>query len=163
MGARYHVAKSVLKIGTATFDMETGPAAKGVTREACDVTSLADAIKQFIPGALTEEDEFTVTIYDPGVEGRPKTSDAPAKVEFEVVLSRGQGTTDDKSANFSYEKGIITKVSPPNHEGAGERKATVDITIRPNGEQPAAGGGGSGDDQQNGGGAGGSGNGGVSA
>ena len=137
MGNRYHVAKATLKIGTKTFEMATGPHAKSKTREACEVTSLADAIKQFIPGALTEEDEFNVNIYDPGADDRPSTDDAPAKIEFAVTLSRGQGTTDDKSADFSYEKGIVTHVGSPSHEGNGERKATLEITIRPNGEQPA--------------------------
>lgn len=152
MGNRYHVKKSILKIGTTTYEMATGPHAKSQSREKCEVTSLADAIKQFIPGALKEDKEFTVSIYDDG-EHRPSVDDAPAKVEFEVAISRGQGSTDDKAANFAYEKAIITDVSSPNHDATGDRKATLDVTICPDGTQPTQSGGGTG-----GSGAGGSGN-----
>jgi len=135
MGTRYHVKSATLTFGTDAYEMATGPAAKGQTREATEVTALADVFKQFIPGALTEDDELTVTIYDKGPSNRPKTSDAPAALAFAVKLSNGEDA--DVEADFSYVKAIVTKVSPPNHDGGGERKATIDVTFKPTGEQPA--------------------------
>ncbi|MBQ2336486.1 MAG: hypothetical protein II381_09240, partial [Victivallales bacterium] len=66
MGTRYHVKSATMTFGEAVYEMATGPAAKGRTREETDVTALSDTFKQFIPGALTEDDEFTVSIYDKG-------------------------------------------------------------------------------------------------
>ena len=136
MGSRYHLKTATMTFGQASYEMEVGPGAKGQTREATEVTSLADTFKQFIPGALTEDDELTVTIYDKGPENRPKTSDAPAALAFVVKLSNGEDA--DVSADFSYVKAIVTKVSPPSQQGSGDRKATIDVTFRPTGEQPAA-------------------------
>lgn len=136
MGTRYHVKTATMTFGSTPYEMASGPHAKGQTKEALDVTSLADVFKQFIPGALTEDDEFTVTIYDKGPDARPKVSDVPAALAFKVALSNGDGS--DVEADFSYIKAIVTKVSPPSHEGNGERKATIDVTFRPNGEQAAA-------------------------
>ena len=134
MGTRYHVKSATMTFGTASYEMQTGPAAKGQTKEAIDVTALSDVFKQFIPGALTEDDEFTVTIYDKGPTNRPKVSDAPASLAFAVALSNGEDA--DVTASYSYVKAIVTKVAPPNQEGSGERKATIDVTFRPTGEQP---------------------------
>ena len=134
MGTRYHVKSATLTFGSAVYEMDTGPAAKGQTREATEVTSLADVFKQFIPGALTEDDEVTVTIFDKGPSNRPSVADAPASLAFAVSLSNGED--NDVSADFSYEKAIVTKVSPPQQEGGGDRKATIDVTFRPNGVQP---------------------------
>lgn len=136
MGTRYHVKTATMTFGSTPYEMATGPAAKGQTREATEVTSLGDVFKQFIPGALTEDDELTVTIYDKGPSNRPKTSDAPAALAFVVKLSNGVDA--DVAADFSYVKAIVTKVSPPNQDGGGDRKATIDVTFKPTGEQPAA-------------------------
>ena len=130
MATRYHIKSATVKFGTASFEMSSGPAAKGQTREAVEVTALADSQKQFIPGALIEDDEVTVSLYDKGA-GMPSVSDAPAALSFEVTLSNGQGA--DVTANFSYAKAIVTKVSPPSQDGAGDRKATLDVTFRPDG------------------------------
>ena len=136
MGSRYHLKTARMTFGSAEYEMDVGPGAKGQTREAVDVTALADTFKRFIPGALTEDDELTVTIYDKGPANRPKTSDAPAALSFAVALSNGEDA--DLAADFSYVKAIVTKVSPPSQNGNGDRKATIDVTFRPTGEQPAA-------------------------
>lgn len=133
--SRYHVKSATVKFGSAAFEMASGPSAKGQTREALDVTALSDSQKQFIPGALVEDDEVTVSLYDKG-SGMPSVSDAPAALSFEVKLSNGTGS--DVTANYSYAKAIVTKVAPPSQEGAGERKATVDVTFRPDGSGAAA-------------------------
>lgn len=129
--ARYHVKSATLKFGETAFEMANGPAAKGETREAVDVTSLADTVKKFIPGAVKELDEFTVTLFDKG-SGMPTVDDKPAKLEISVTLSDGENA--DVSAKVEYPKAIVTKVAPPSQEATGDRKATVDVTFKPNGE-----------------------------
>ena len=136
MGSRYHLKTAKVTFGQAEYEMYTGPGAKGQTREATEVTALNDVFKQFIPGALTEDDELTITIYDKGPSNRPKVSDAPAALAFEVKLSNGEEA--DVSADFSYVKAIVTKVAPPNQDATGDRRATIDVTFKPNGEQPAS-------------------------
>lgn len=129
--ARYHVKSATLKFGETAFEMANGPAAKGETREAVDVTSLADTVKKFIPGAVKELDEFTVTLFDKG-SGMPTVDDKPAKLEISVTLSDGENA--DVSAKVEYLKAIVTKVAPPSQDATGDRKATVDVTFKPNGE-----------------------------
>lgn len=130
MGTRYHVKSATLTFGGTAYEMASGPAAKGQTREAVEVTSLADSRKQFIPGALVEDDEFTVSLYDKGT-GMPTVDSDPAELAIAVVLSNGQD--EDISASVSYNKAIVTKVAPPSQDGSGDRKATVDVTFRPDG------------------------------
>ena len=91
MGTRYHVKSATLTFGSTTYEMESGPAAKGQTREAVDVTALADSIKQFIPGALVEDDEFSVSLYDKGAS-MPSVSDAPAALTITFHLLFGTCT-----------------------------------------------------------------------
>lgn len=130
MANRYGVKSATLKFGNTTFDMASGPAAKSETKEAIDVTALSDNIKQFIPGALKEVDEFTVTLYDKG-EDMPSVDDEPAALEIDVVLENG--ADDDVEATVKYNKAIVTKVAAPNQDASGDRKGTIDVTFRPDG------------------------------
>ena len=127
---RYGVKSATLKFGNTTFDMASGPAAKSETKEAIDVTALSDQVKQFIPGALKEVDEFTVTLYDKG-SGMPSADDAPATLEITVVLENG--ADNDVSTTVKYNKVIVTKVAAPNQEASGDRKGTIDVTFKPDG------------------------------
>lgn len=135
--ARFHIKTATLTFGSTAFEMASGPAAsgKGQTRDAVEVTALSDTFKQFIQGALTEDDEFTVSLYDKGT-GMPTVNDTPAALTLAVTLSNG--VDNDVSANVAYTKAIVTKVAPPSQDGGGDRKATVDVTFRPTGEQPVA-------------------------
>lgn len=133
---RYHVKSAKLTFGSTEYEMANGPAAKGETKEAVDVTALTDVIKQFIPGAVKEVDEFTVTLFDKG-SGMPTVDAAPAQLKLEVVLDNGQLTTP-VSATVTYNKAIVTKVAPPSQDASGDRKATVDVTFRPDGSSAAA-------------------------
>ena len=135
MGTRYHIKSATLTFGSTTYEMESGPAAKGQTKEPVDVTALADSIKQFIPGALTEDDEFTVSLYDKGT-GMPTVGSTPAALTIAVVLSNGQDA--DVNASVAYNKAIVAKVAPPSQDGSGDRKATVDVTFRPDGSVAVA-------------------------
>ncbi|MBR2487979.1 MAG: hypothetical protein IKB52_02550 [Kiritimatiellae bacterium] len=136
MGTRYHVKSATLTFGSTTYEMASGPAAKGQTKEAVDVTALSDSVKQFIPGALVEDDEVSVSLYDKGT-GMPTVGTAPAALTISVTLSNGVDA--DVSATVSYNKAIVTKVAPPSQDGSGDRKATVDVTFRPDGSAASGG------------------------
>lgn len=142
MANRFAVKSAILTFGGTPFDMASGPAAKGETREAVDVTALSDQVKQFIKGALKEVDEFTVSLYDKGT-GMPTVDSAPAALSIAVALDDGT-VTQPVTATVSYPKAIVTKVSPPSQDASGDRKATVDVTFRPDGSAAASTGGGSG-------------------
>lgn len=129
--SRYAVKSATLTYGGTTFDMASGPAAEGETCEAVDVTALSDSDKQFIKGALTEKDEFTVTLYQKGGTGDLTTATATGALTITVTLENGSGT--DATATVSYARALITKVSPPSIDASGDRKATYDVTFRPDG------------------------------
>ena len=135
MGTRYHVKSATLSFNSTSYEMASGPAAKGQTKEAVDVTALSDSVKQFIPGALVEDDEFTVTLYDKGT-GMPTVDSTPAALTISVTLSNGVDV--DVTEAVSYNKAIVTKVAPPSQDGSGDRKATVDVTFRPDGSTAAS-------------------------
>ena len=128
--SRYAVKTATLTYGSASFDMASGPAAQGETCEAVDVTALGDSVKQFIKGALTELDEFTVTLYQKG-SGDLTTATTAAALTISVTLENGSGT--DVTTSVSYARALITKVSPPSIDASGDRKATYDVTFRPDG------------------------------
>lgn len=136
MGTRYHVKSATLTFGSTSYEMASGPAAKSQTKEAVDVTALSDSVKQFIPGALVEDDEFTVSLYDKG-SSMPSVGSSPAALTIAVTLSNGQDA--DVTETVSYNKAIVTKVAAPNQDGSGDRKATVDVTFRPDGSVAAQG------------------------
>ena len=131
MANRYAVKSAILTFGGATYDMASGPAMKAETKEACETTALSDSRKQFIPGALVETDEFTVTIFQKGT-GDITVDAAPAALSIAVTLENG-GT--DATATVSYNKVIVTKVAPPSIDASGDRKATYDVTFRPDGTE----------------------------
>lgn len=135
MGTRYHVKSATLSFNSTTYEMASSPVAKGQTKEAVDVTALSDSVKQFIPGALVEDDEFTVTLYDKGA-GMPTVDSTPAALTISVTLSNGVDA--DVTEAVSYNKAIVTKVAPPSQDGSGDRKATVDVTFRPDGSRAAS-------------------------
>lgn len=129
MANRYAVKSAVLTFGGATYDMASGPAMKAETKEAVETTALSDQVKQFITGALKEVDEFTITLYQKGT-GDITVDAAPAALSIAVTLENG-GT--DVTATVSYNKAIVTKVAPPSIDASGDRKATYDVTFRPDG------------------------------
>ena len=128
--SRYAVKSATLTFGSTSFEMATGPAMKAQTKEAVEVTALTDSVKQFIPGALTEDDEFTVTLYQKG-SGDITVGDTPAALTISVTLENGSGT--DATATVSYAKAIVTKVAPASIDASGDRKAVYDVTFRPDG------------------------------
>jgi len=133
---RWGVKSATLTFGNAAYEMAAGPAGQSETREPIDVTSLDDQVKRFIKGALKEIDEFTVTLYQKSTGNL--TSDAePATLSLAVALENG--VDPDASASVEIAKAIVSKVAYPNHEATGDRKATYDVTFRPDGSPAQSG------------------------
>ena len=131
--ARYAVKSATLTFNSVTYDMASGPAMAAETKEAVEVTALSDSVKQFITGALKEVDEFTVTLYDKGANNLTVDT-APAALSISVTLENGGA---DATATVSYAKAIVTKVAPPTIDASSDRKATYDVTFRPDGSVAA--------------------------
>ena len=129
MANRYAVKSATLSFGSTTYDMAAAPCGKSETKDAVEVTALSDQVKQFITGALKETDEFTITLYQKSSDLTVDT--APASLSMTVVLEDGGST--DQTVTVSINKAIITKVAYPNQDASGDRKATYDVTFRPDG------------------------------
>lgn len=134
MAQRYAVKSASLDFGGKTFEMESGHVMRGETKEAVETTALTDAVKQFIPGALKEVDEFTLPLYMKGASDIT-VDDAPAALAISATLENG--TDADVSVSVSYTKVIVTKVAPSTIAASSERKALYDVTFRPDGSVAA--------------------------
>lgn len=131
---RFGVKSATLTFNSNTYDVASMPTDEGFTRDAIDVTALSDNVKQFIQGALVELDEFTVTLYRKA-SGNIDKSTAPAALSIAVTLENG--IDSDATATVSFNRCIVTKVSPPSIDASGDRKATYDVTFRPDGTSAA--------------------------
>ena len=131
---RYGVKSATLTFGETVYDVASMPTDEGFTRDAIEVTALSDSIKQFIQGALVEEDEFTVTLYRKAT-GNIDKSTPPAALAISVTLENG--IDSDVSAEASFNRCLVTKVSPPSIDASSDRKAVYDVTFRPDGTAAA--------------------------
>ena len=126
---RWGIKSATLTFGSTTYDMASGIAGKSETRDALEVTALSDQVKQFIVGALKEIDEFTLTLFQGTTDITIDT--APAAASLSVTLENG--IDEDATVTASFNKLIVTKVAYPTQDASGERKATYDVTFRPDG------------------------------
>lgn len=133
MANRYAVKSATLNFGGTAYDMASGPAMKGETKDAVETTALSDQIKQFITGALKEVDEFTIQLYQKGTGDITVDAD-PAALTISVTLENG---VEDVTTSVAYSKAIVTKVSPPSIDASSDRKAVYDVTFRPDGSTGA--------------------------
>lgn len=131
---RWGVKSATLTFNSATYEMAAGPAGQSETREPIEVTSLTDQVKRFIKGALKEIDEFTVTLYQKST-GNLTSDSGPAALSLAVTLENG--VDSDATATVSIPGALVSKVAYPNHEATGDRKATYDVTFRPDGSVAA--------------------------
>lgn len=132
--SRYAIKTATVTFGQKSFEMDTGFAMKAESKEAVEVTSLGDTVKRFIPGALKEIDEFTLPLFQKGKDDIT-VDDAPASLTIDATLENGE--TQDVSVTVSYAKVIVTKVAPANVQASSDRKATYDVTFRPDGSESA--------------------------
>lgn len=128
---RWGIKSATLTFGSTSYDMASGVAGKSETKDAIDVTALTDQVKRYITGAVKEIDEFTVTLYQSSSDITVDT--APAAGTISVTLENGE--EQDASVTVSFAKLIVTKVAYPSVDASGDRKATYDVTFRPNGAE----------------------------
>ena len=126
---RWGIKSATLTFGGTAYDMASGIAGKSETRDALEVTALSDQVKQFIVGALKEIDEFTLTLFQGTSDITIDTE--PAAASLSVTLENG--IDEDATVTASFNRLIVTKVSYPTQDASGERKATYDVTFRPDG------------------------------
>lgn len=126
---RWGIKSATLTFGSTTYDMASGIAGKSETRDALEVTALSDQVKKFIVGALKEIDEFTLTLFQGTSDITIDTE--PAAASLSVTLENG--IDEDATVTASFNKLIVTKVAYPTQDASGERKATYDVTFRPDG------------------------------
>lgn len=126
---RWGIKSATLTFGGTAYDMASGIAGKSETRDALEVTALSDQVKQFIVGALKEIDEFTLTLFQGTSDITIDT--APAAASLSVTLENG--IDEDATVTASFNRLIVTKVAYPTQDASGERKATYDVTFRPDG------------------------------
>lgn len=131
---RWGVKSATLTFGGTTYDMASAPVGRSETKDAIEVTALSDAVRRYIVGALKETDEFTVSLFQVGASDL--TVDAtPAALVIAVTLENGVDA--DVSETVSIDRAIVTKVEYPNQDADGDRKATYDVTFRPDGSASA--------------------------
>ena len=126
---RWGIKSATLTFGGTAYDMASGIAGKSETRDALEVTALSDQVKQFIVGALKEIDEFTLTLFQGTTDITIDTE--PAAASLSVTLENG--IDEDATVTASFNRLIVTKVAYPTQDASGERKATYDVTFRPDG------------------------------
>lgn len=128
---RWGIKSATLTFGGTTYDMSASQVGKSETRDALDVTALSESTKHFITGALKEIDEFTVTLFQGTSDITIDTE--PAAATFNVTLENGVDA--DASVTASFKRLIVTKVAYPQQDASSERKATYDVTFRPDGDE----------------------------
>ena len=101
-----------------------------------DVTANSDDVHQYIKGALKNNDEITLTIYQKS-SGNITVDDAPAALAVAGTIEDGV-TTPDPTVSLNIPRAIVTKVSPPYIEATGDRKLVYDVTFQPDGSAAAA-------------------------
>lgn len=136
MGNRFALKNAALTFGSATYDTSTIIVLPPQTREAVDVTANSDDVHQYIKGALKNNDEITLTIYQKS-SGNITVDDAPAALAVAGTLEDGV-TTPDPTVSLNIPRAIVTKVSPPYIEATGDRKLVYDVTFQPDGSAAAA-------------------------
>lgn len=136
MGNRFALKNATLTFGTVTYDTSTIIVIPPQTREAVDVTANSDDVHQYIKGALKNNDEITLTIYQKS-SGNITVDDAPAALAVAGTLEDGV-TTPDPTVSLNILRAIVTKVSPPYIEATGDRKLVYDVTFQPDGSAAAA-------------------------
>lgn len=136
MGNRFALKNATLTFGSATFDTSTIIVLPPQTREAVDVTANSDDVHQYIKGALKNNDEITLTLYQKA-SGNITVDDAPAALAVAGTIEDGV-TTPDPTVALNIPRAIVTKVSPPYIEATGDRKLVYDVTFQPDGSAAAA-------------------------
>lgn len=123
--ARYQVKSVKVTFNNVEYAVPQAPAAQPQSSDPTDVTCLEDTAKQFIKGALLNNDTFDVVVQ--GVDTAPVVNTVGA-VTLAVVYCNGSA---DMTKSVSIGDCILQNVQPPNPEAGGDRAANWTLTFQP--------------------------------
>ena len=132
--AKYQVKSVTATFNGASYKVVQAPSAQPQSSDPTDVTCLDDTSKQFIKGALLNNDTFDLIAQ--GIN-EPPTPNTVGDLTLSVVYCDG---TTDTTKSIAVGKCILTNVQPPNPEAGGDRAANFTLTFQPGAVAPAAGG-----------------------
>lgn len=123
--ARYQVKSVKVTFNNVEYAVPQAPAAQPQSSDPTDVTCLEDTAKQFIKGALLNNDTFDVVVQ--GVDTAPVVNTVGA-VTLAVVYCNGSA---DVTKSVLIGDCILQNVQPPNPEAGGDRAANWTLTFQP--------------------------------
>ena len=130
--ARYQVKSVKVTFNNVEYAVPQAPAAQPQSSDPTDVTCLEDTAKQFIKGALKNNDTFDIVVQ--GITEAPEINTVGA-LSLAVVYCNG---STDTSKTVTVGNCILTNVQPPNPEAGGDRAANWTLTFQPGAEPPAS-------------------------
>ena len=129
---KYQLKSLTLSFNSVDLGAVQAPSAQPQSSDPTDVTCLDDVAKQFIAGALLNNDQFDVTVQ--GLAAAPTINTVGSLV---LTPTYTDGTNDSGTA-VTITNCILVKVDPPNPEAGGDRAANWVLTFQPGGLKPSA-------------------------
>ena len=123
--ARYQVKSVQITFAGTTYEVPQAPSAQPQSSDPTDVTCLSDTAKQFIKGALLNNDTFDVVVQ--GVTEPPAVNTVGA-LSIVTVFCNGSA---DVTKTFPVGDCILQNVQPPDPEAGGDRAANWTFTFQP--------------------------------
>lgn len=123
--AKYQVKSVTATFGSTSFKVVQAPSAQPQSSDPTDVTCLDDTAKQFIKGALLNNDTFDLVVQ--GLTEAP-TINTVGALTLSVAYCNG---SSDTPKTVSIGDCILQNVQPPNPEAGGDRAANWTLTFQP--------------------------------
>lgn len=123
--ARYQVKSVKITFAGTEYEVPQAPSAQPQSSDSTEVTCLSDTAKQFIKGALLNNDTFDVVVQ--GVTEPPVVNTVGA-LSIATVFCNGSA---DVTKTFPVGDCILQNVQPPDPEAGGDRAANWTFTFQP--------------------------------
>lgn len=123
--ARYQSKSVKVTFNNVQYAVPQAPSAQPQSSDPTDVTCLEDTEKQFIKGALLNNDTFDVVVQ--GVT-EPPVVNTVGELSIEAVYCNGSA---DVTKTVTVGPCILQNVQPPNPEAGGDRAANWTFTFQP--------------------------------
>lgn len=123
--ARYQVKSVKVTFNNVAYSVPQAPSAQPQSSDPTDVTCLEDTAKQFIKGALLNNDTFDIVVQ--GVNEAPVVNTV-GELSIEAVYCNGSA---DVTKTVTVGDCILQNVQPPNPEAGGDRAANWTLTFQP--------------------------------
>lgn len=130
--SKYQVKSVTATFGSSSFKVVQAPTAQPQSSDPTDVTCLDDTGKQFIKGALLNNDTFDLVVQ--GLTQAPTVNTVGA---LTLTVEYCDGATDT-SKTVSVGNCILQNVQPPNPEAGGDRAANWTLTFQPGAVSPGS-------------------------